>query len=62
VALVGNAVRLAGIATELESATGALCEIAVSDSLRGHNYPDDVIRSSAPDWTLAGGLALWSVS
>lgn len=62
VALVGNAARLAGIAAELESATGALCELPVSDALRGPNYPEDVIRSSAPDWTLAAGLALWSAN
>lgn len=62
IALVGNAARLAGIAADLESATGALCEMPVSDALRGDNYPEDVIRSSAPDWTLAAGLALWSAS
>lgn len=60
VALVGNAARLAGMAADLESATGALCEMPVSEALRGHSYPEDVIRSSAPDWTLAAGLALWS--
>lgn len=62
VALVGNAARLAGIVADLEATTGALCEIPVSDSLRGESYPEDVIRSSAPDWTLAAGLALWGVS
>jgi Tfp pilus assembly PilM family ATPase len=60
VALVGNAVRLGGLAADLEAATGALCEVPVSDALRSGAYPDDVIRSSAPDWTLAAGLALWS--
>lgn len=62
VALVGNAARLAGVAADLESATGALCELPVSDALRGRNYPEDVIRSSAPDWTLAAGLTLWSAN
>lgn len=62
VALVGNAARLAGIAADIESATGALCEIPVSDALRGESYPEDVIRSSAPDWTLAAGLTLWSTN
>lgn len=62
VALVGNAARLAGLASELESATGARCEIPVSDALRGDAYPDDVIRSSATDWTLAAGLAFWSLN
>lgn len=59
VALVGNAARLAGMTADLESATGALCEIPVSEALRGQQYPEDVIRSSAPDWTLAAGLTLW---
>lgn len=60
VALVGNGARLAGVAEDLESATSVTCEIAVSHALRGRSYPDDVVRSSAPDWTLAAGLALWS--
>lgn len=62
VALVGNAARLAGLAADVELTTGALCEIAVSDALRGDAYPDDVIRSSAPDWTLAAALACWSLN
>lgn len=60
VALVGNAARLAGFLSDLEAATGALCEMPVSDALRSDEYPEDVIRSSAPDWTLAAGLAFWS--
>jgi Tfp pilus assembly PilM family ATPase len=59
VALVGNGARLPGIAAALEAATGALCEIPVSDALRSDGYPEDVVRSSAPDWTLAAGLAMW---
>lgn len=62
IALVGNAARLAGLAADIESATGALCEMPVSEALRSDGYPDDVIRSSAPDWTLAAGLALWSAN
>lgn len=62
VALVGNAARLSGLAADVESATGALCELPVSEALRGQSYPEDVIRSSAPDWTLAAGLALWSAN
>lgn len=61
VALVGNAARLAGLVSDLEAATGAICELPVSDALRGSDYPDDVLRSSAPDWTLAAGLAMWSM-
>lgn len=62
VALLGNAARLAGVSAELEAATGASCELPVSDVLRGSEYPEDVVRSSAPDWTLAAGLATWSVN
>lgn len=62
VAMVGNASRLCGMAADLESATGAMFEIPVSDALRGENYPEDVVRSSAPDWSLAAGLALWEGS
>lgn len=59
IALVGNGARLAGLAEDIESATGAVVEIPVSGALHGGGYPDDVARSGAPDWTLAGGLALW---
>lgn len=62
IALVGNSSRLAGLSGDLEAATGALCELPVSDVLRCGEYPEDVIRSSAPDWTLAAGLALWSAN
>lgn len=61
IALVGNAARLGGFAADLQAATGARCEVAVSDVLRSDRYPDDVARAGAPDWTLAAGLALWSV-
>jgi hypothetical protein len=30
--------------------------------LQSDGYPEDVIRSGAPDWTLAAGLTLWSVN
>lgn len=62
VAVVGNAARLAGIAADIELATGVICEMPVSAALRGSSYPEDVVRSSAADWTLAAGLALWSTS
>ena len=60
IALTGNGARLSGLAADLEPATGAFLELAVSEALRGHGYPDDVSRSGAPDWTLAAGLSLWS--
>lgn len=58
VALCGNGARLAGLDAELQDACGAAVEMPVSEALRGE-YPDDVLRSSAPDWTLAAGLARW---
>ena len=61
VAFVGNATRLPGLASDVEAATGVACETPVSDVLRSPDYPDDVVRSSAPDWTLAAGLCLWGV-
>jgi Tfp pilus assembly PilM family ATPase len=59
VAMVGNGARLPGLAVDVAAATDALVEIPVTAALRGGAYPDDVVRSSAPDWTLAAGLALW---
>ena len=61
IAIVGNSARLNGLAFDLERATEARCETAISHLLRSESYPDDVLRSCAPDWALAGGLALWSV-
>lgn len=60
VALVGNGARLPGLAADLEASTGALFELPVTDALRAGAYPEDVVRSSAPDWTLAAGLATWN--
>lgn len=60
VALVGNGARLPGLAADLETSTGALFELPVTDALRAGAYPEDVVRSSAPDWTLAAGLATWN--
>ncbi len=62
IALTGNGARLPGFPAELEAATGLPCELAVGQALRSDRYPEDVVRSSAPDWTLAAGLALWRSS
>jgi len=61
IALTGNGARLPRLAAELEEASGAIVEIPVSELLRTEAYPDDVVRAAAPDWTLAAGLASWSV-
>lgn len=59
VALVGNGARLPGLIGDLEAATGAFFELPVSAVLQSPRYPEDVLRSSAPDWTLAAGLTSW---
>lgn len=59
VAVVGNGGRLPGMATQLEVLTGVRCEFPVCDVLREGPYPEEVLRSSAPDWTLGAGLAMW---
>ncbi|MHB8230386.1 MAG: hypothetical protein ACYDG0_06310 [Vulcanimicrobiaceae bacterium] len=61
VALVGNGARLRGLANDLESACGAIVDMPAAAVLRGEAYPDDVVAASAPEWTLAVGLALWGV-
>ncbi len=62
VAVVGNTSRLPGITAELEDATGALFELPISDALGGDQYPEDVVRSGAPDWTLAAALSRWGLT
>lgn len=59
VALCGNGARLPGLPRDLESATTARVETPVGSALHNADYPEDVLRSSAPDWTLAAALALW---
>lgn len=59
VALVGNGSRLNGISTDLERSTGLLVETPVSHLLRGEHYPLDVVKASAPDWSLATALCVW---
>lgn len=61
IALTGNGARLPHLARDLEEATGAFVEFSVPDLLRTGDYPDDVVRVAAPDWTLAAALAGWSV-
>ncbi len=62
IALVGNGARLPALDAHLESATGCIVELPVSGLLQLGEYPDDVIRAAAPDWTLAVALADWSRS
>ncbi|MDQ2864687.1 MAG: pilus assembly protein PilM [Candidatus Eremiobacteraeota bacterium] len=62
IALTGNGVRLPGLQAQLAAATSAIIEMPVSDLLRSDAYPDDVVRSAAPDWTLAAALSGWTVA
>ena len=60
VALTGNAARLHGLQDDLSLAASATFEIPVSPVLRTGNFPTDVLRSGAADWTLGAALTLWS--
>lgn len=62
IALVGNGARLPGLASELEAACNATSELIVPPLLQTEAYPDDVIRSAAPDWMLAAALTTWTVA
>lgn len=59
VALTGNGARLPTLAAELARVGGVRVEVAASPWLAGDAYPQDVLRMSAPDWSLAAGLAGW---
>ena len=59
IALAGNASRLPGLDAALERACGVRVELALSEVLNTTSYPQDVLRSACPDWTLAASLALW---
>lgn len=60
IVVVGNGSRLPSLPAAIEAATGSAVERAVSEVLHGVEYPDDVIRAGAADWTLAAALAAWS--
>jgi Tfp pilus assembly PilM family ATPase len=60
IAAVGNGARVPGLAADIESAAGTIVEMPVADMLQTADYPEDVVRAAAPDWTLAAGLALWA--
>jgi len=57
VAVVGNGARLPGLIADLAIASSVDCELAVSRLLNSETYTNDVISSSAADWTLAAALA-----
>lgn len=62
VVFTGNGSRLPRLLTDVEHASGASCTVAVARQFDTCDYPVDVIRSAAADWTLAAALATWGVS
>ncbi len=62
VALVGNGARLPGLVSELQSSSGTAVELIVPPLLQTDAYPEDVLRSAAPDWTLAAALTIWGLA
>jgi len=62
IAITGNGARLPRFVQEIEDATGALAEMPIAAILQTSDYPEDVLRAAAPDWTLAAGLLDWSLA
>lgn len=60
VILTGNGARIPGLAPALHDLCGISAKMPVPEILRTGPYPDDVLRTAAPDWSLAAGLAMWS--
>lgn len=62
IVLSGNGARLPAFALDLAAATGtAVSCVRLRDDLETCG-PADVMRSAAPDWALAVGLALWETA
>ncbi len=62
IVLVGNGARLPGLAFDIEQATGAMTELLIPPLLQTDAYPEDVIRSAAPDWMLCAALTTWGLA
>ena len=62
IAATGNGSRLRDLLATIEGACSVLVELPVTPLLDGSAYPDDVVRSSAPDWALAASLATWAAN
>jgi hypothetical protein len=61
-AATGNGSRLRDLLAAIQDACSVFVEFPVSPIFDGSAYPDDVVRSSAPDWALAASLATWAVN
>lgn len=59
IVLIGNGARLCGFADALERAVALPVRLGVLPPDSSRTVPPDVLRSAAPDWALAYGLALW---
>jgi Tfp pilus assembly PilM family ATPase len=59
IVLLGNGSRLGGFAEALERAVALSVHLATLPPDISRSLPADVVRSAAPDWALAYGLALW---
>lgn len=59
IAATGNGSRLANLLETIEPACGVRADLPLSDAFAGSDYPHDVLRAGAPDWTLAASLAAW---
>ncbi len=62
VALVGNGARLPGFAELVERHVGVSVEFPVATLLQTAEISDDVLRTAAPDWTLAAALSGWAAA
>lgn len=58
----GNGSRLPELFGDIESACSLEVETPICTLFRGADYPEDVLRSGAPDWTLAASLAAWKAA
>ena len=61
IAVTGNGARLPSFLADLQDATGTQTEMPVPELLL-EPYPADVVRTAAPDWSLAAGLLAWSAA
>lgn len=62
IAVTGNGARLSDFPGDLARATGARVEMTIAPLLESAEYPVDVLRAAAPDWSLAAGLLTWSLA
>lgn len=62
IAVIGNGGRLPEFTDHLQSASGASVGMPVAPLFGTSPYPADVLRTAAPDWSLAVSLSSWSLA